>query len=920
MFLDSIETYTGWDGKGQSKDHYSNHVVYKYHADTNKYVNTTNPNDSFDASTISYSWVNGYQPNTNWQKITSNGIAATTGSTLYAPSNPNAAEQTQPGESLPGNSKYRLQYTIGNTGHYLIDNTSGWLNQYFNFYGAKEGTAQTYKQGQDISGISQDEFRKLIDVTDLGANGWNGQNINANAPQVLAYLEGTDSSRQFAMTWAPDGMPSTAAIANNVPGTVRILFNDGTYLDVPALINVIADNNAGKPDHDKTSFNQKISYQYQGHEVASYTIADIAKNSSLSAADLKNAINGNLPANYSIADGYTYPGAENNITTQPAVLIVPLKQSSDQHHHSNYNATVTVTYYDNTTAAHTPLKTKDGQNSLTFSFNKTEGLKATTLKTDIDSQVPTNWKVDTTHFTYPGDQTDNATIKVPLVHATKTVNPGDEPTNKDLHKTVTRTINVYKPESNDISYTDTQPVSFERTGVLDLVTNKFISFGNWTVSGSVKGWAEYDVPTKTGYISHVNGGNLADDATIIPANKRVTAKTADQTINITYSRTTPTEENFSQDIVYKTADGTVVKTARGAITGTLSNGTATVAANDVNNKIDSNMPSGYDYVSGKLSAAETVNSTTPTAVTVIVKTHASTPTEENTTVTYTFYDDTDNTTVGTPVVVSGKPGTSQATGLVIPDGYKLAEGQTLPTTVTMPDTDIEVTIHLVHGTTTITPGGTPGVTPDNPDYSDLYKTVTRTIIVKNPLTGNDETHKQAVKFSRSKTIDSVTKALISYGAWTPATGTWDEFDAPEFAGYTPSQAKVDEETVTADTKDTTVVISYNKNGNGGNTNPTNPSQPGNGDHNTNPGNNDNGQPSTNNNGNGNNGQLSANNNGNGNGNGLKNESVQNNNGQKNTKQALPQTGNTNSAAAIAGLGLVSLTAMLGLGGLKKKND
>ncbi|MBB1063565.1 LPXTG cell wall anchor domain-containing protein, partial [Limosilactobacillus fastidiosus] len=59
---------------------------------------------------------------------------------------------------------------------------------------------------------------------------------------------------------------------------------------------------------------------------------------------------------------------------------------------------------------------------------------------------------------------------------------------------------------------------------------------------------------------------------------------------------------------------------------------------------------------------------------------------------------------------------------------------------------------------------------------------------------------------------------------------------------------------------------------------------------------------------------------NGNGLNVQTTTVANDNNHSN-KQALPQTGNTkNNTAAIAGLGLASLTAMLGLGGLKKKND
>ena len=105
--------------------------------------------------------------------------------------------------------------------------------------------------------------------------------------------------------------------------------------------------------------------------------------------------------------------------------------------------------------------------------------------------------------------------------------------------------------------------------------------------------------------------------------------------------------------------------------------------------------------------------------------------------------------------------------------------------------------------------------------------------------------------------------------------------------------------------------------------PDNPSD----NHNTNPG--DNGNHNTNPGDNGNHNTNPGNNNGinngtqNGNGNKTVNTNVTDNgngdNGQNN-KQALPQTGNTKNDAAVAGLGLAGLLAMLGLGGLKKKRN
>src|SRR5699024_7873563 len=90
--------------------------------------------------------------------------------------------------------------------------------------------------------LSQAQDRKLIDVTDLGANGWNGTNVDPNTPQEAAYTPGTDTTKTFSMAWAPNGKPSTATVADGVKVTVRMNFNEDTYLDIPAAINVVKNN------------------------------------------------------------------------------------------------------------------------------------------------------------------------------------------------------------------------------------------------------------------------------------------------------------------------------------------------------------------------------------------------------------------------------------------------------------------------------------------------------------------------------------------------------------------------------------------------------------------------------------------------------------------------------------------------------
>ncbi|WP_180707356.1 mucin-binding protein, partial [Lactobacillus crispatus] len=299
-----------------------------------------------------------------------------------------------------------------------------------------------------------------------------------------------------------------------------------------------------------------------------------------------------------------------------------------------------------------------------------------------------------------------------------------------------------------------------------------------------------------------------------------------------------------------------------------------------------------------------------------------TPTED-TTVTYTFYDETDKKPVeGHDVTVTGQPGTDQKVNLTTPEGYKLAEGQTLPTSVMMPNANETITINLVHATKDIKPND-PGVNPSDPVYADMFKTVTRTIKVNNPDRMVDTTTQQ-VNFNRTKTIDEVTDEVISYGNWTLATDSakdWGQFNVPQldgFISYVDGNAakEVAEENVTADTADVTVEVTYKNSGNNGNN--TTPGDDGN--HNTNPG--DNGNHNTNPGNNGNNNGI---NNGtqNGNSDETVNTNVTNNgNGDnsQNNKQALPQTGNTKNDAAVAGLGLAGLLAMLGLGGLKKKRN
>ena len=167
--------------------------------------------------------------------------------------------------------------------------------------------------------------------------------------------------------------------------------------------------------------------------------------------------------------------------------------------------------------------------------------------------------------------------------------------------------------------------------------------------------------------------------------------------------------------------------------------------------------------------------------------------------------------------LSGKTDETVKTNITIPDGY-VVEGN-VPNDYTFKAKDnVDITIKLKHGTTTVTPDNPKTVAdklPDNPNKNypsgvaenDLNKDVTRTIKVTDP-TGKVTTTTQTVHLTRTATVDEVT-GKVTYGDWT--TGSFDSYDVPSVEGYTATQSKVDTAKVTSDTQNSEVNISYTAN-------------------------------------------------------------------------------------------------------------
>ena len=197
------------------------------------------------------------------------------------------------------------------------------------------------------------------------------------------------------------------------------------------------------------------------------------------------------------------------------------------------------------------------------------------------------------------------------------------------------------------------------------------------------------------------------------------------------------------------------------------------------------------------------------------------------TVTYTAnnqtgkisYVDSDGKEVG-QTTISGKTGETVKVTPEAPTGWQIVSGQDIPKSVTATATGIPtVTVKVEHSTIIVTPetpekdiptGPVPGDPSKNYEKMEsLTASPTRTIVVTDP-SGKTTKVTQTVNFTRTATFDEVT-GEITYSNWASSEPTeWSEYTAPEVAGYT-ATSSVSAKTVTAETADETVNISYTAN-------------------------------------------------------------------------------------------------------------
>ena len=391
---------------------------------------------------------------------------------------------------------------------------------------------------------------------------------------------------------------------------------------------------------------------------------------------------------------------------------------------------------------------------------------------------------------------------------------------KDLNKTVTRTITYVYEDGTPVLNEDgtpktvTQEAKFTREAKVNLVTGE-VTYGNWTPAQDL---AEVKSPVVKGY--------LADKASVAVVN------------------VTGDSKDITEVVKYKPI-GSWVPNIPGQPTNPIKY---------PNNPDDPTKPGkpteilpyvpGYTPKDGNNQPLKPVDPTDPTKGYEV----PSIPTDpsQDTVINYvkdtqkaktTFVDEKGNPIPGVDAITeeggSETPLTKEAevkakikelenkgyelVSNTYPEGGKFDKDK---------DTDQEFKVTLKAKEVTVTPDqpktpGTP-VDPNNPEgpkypagleEKDLNKTVTRTVTYVyedgTPVLNEDGTPKtvtQEAKFTREAKVNLVT-GEVTYGDWTPEQNL-AEVKSPVVKGYLADKATVPATKVTADSKDTTEVVTY----------------------------------------------------------------------------------------------------------------
>ena len=379
-----------------------------------------------------------------------------------------------------------------------------------------------------------------------------------------------------------------------------------------------------------------------------------------------------------------------------------------------------------------------------------------------------------------------------------------------------------------------------QTGKISYVDSDGKEVGQTTISGKTGETVKVTPEAPTGWII-VAGQDIPETVVATPTGVPTVV------VKVTHSTITVTPETPEKDIPTGPVPGDPSKNYEKMESLTASP-TRTIVVTDpsgrttkVTQTVNFTRTATFDEVTGEITYSDWTSSepaewseyTAPEVAgytaTQMVKSQAVSAETKNETVSISYtannqtgkisYVDSDGKEVG-QTTISGKTGETVKVTPEAPTGWIIVAGQDIPKSVTATATGIPtVTVRVEHSTTIVTPkkpekdiptGPVPGDPSKNYEKMEsLTASPTRTIVVTDP-SGKTTKVTQTVNFTRTATFDEVT-GEITYSDWISSEPTeWPEYTAPEVAGYT-ATSSVSAKTVTAETADETVNISYTAN-------------------------------------------------------------------------------------------------------------
>ncbi|WP_310652598.1 YPDG domain-containing protein [Lactobacillus jensenii] len=598
----TITYYSDWNKKGNIVSDYNKHVIYKLSADGTKYVNEADATDSFDASAISFNWQKGYEVNTGVDNF-SNGSA----DTLYQLEKGavNSEEQTDANDpsGLAGNSKYRYDFSISDTNvlQKLGLSPAGynaWANVYYNFLGATgkinipvnygsevstdEAGIKNYLATNSISGKTFVNGNPTgIKWAENGMPGKDGKFAASNMTGIVEFTFDNGTKLNVQVTFKTGSHVSTSGskvnddtnlyvertIEYDVTGTGHSPINSVTQ-----KVHYVRDGyhkiNADGTDAGEIIWNEWKLADGQTAEFPEYSVDQItgydayingAKATQVDAAKVAET-NGtpqngqNITVTYKKQNSTPVPykpgkdgvnDAINRYVTRTIIVKEPGKEPqtiTQTVHFTNEDKDGNSGYKDPVTGEikyNTDWHVASDLNAKTGSW---EEYTAPSVTGYTPSQAKVEAKTvtaETEAASVTISYTKNADIPVPF-----------DPSNKDMYREVTRTINVVDPITGKIS-TSVQTAKFTRedknsnAGYTDPVTGK-TTMNPWTPAK--QGLRAVNVEQIKGYVAKVDG-NV--DAVV------VTPDSANMVVTITYQANKPEGQNITvkKDTVPDPADG-----------------------------------------------------------------------------------------------------------------------------------------------------------------------------------------------------------------------------------------------------------------------------------------------------------------------------------------------------------------------------